>query len=192
MKACWIFGIAMAAGISAHAQDCVVTVYVSTDLLPPAGMLFRAEEKATAIFRDADVRLRWHRGAPPAIAPGDACGAPLVVRIQGSERVHASAEALAFAAPFADSGTCIHVLLDRVLRDNTESLAPVVLAYVLAHEITHVLERINRHSKDGIMKAHWDCTDYRRMAFEGLRFAPEDLELIHRGIAQRMLRAAAE
>lgn len=194
MKACWIAGIAMAAGLSAQAQDCVVTVYVVTDLLPPAAMLPRAEAKTTAVFRDIGVTVHWQKGVPPATPPGNACGAPLVIRTESSSQVqvHVSAEALAYAAPFVDTGTCIHVLLDRILASTTESLAPVVLAYVLAHEITHVLERINRHSKEGIMKAHWEPSDYRLMTYKGFAFAAEDVEMIHLGIAQRMSHATAE
>lgn len=42
------------------------------------------------------------------------------------------------------------------------------------------------------MKAHWDPSDYRRMTYTGLAFAADDIEMIHNGIAQRMLHAASE
>jgi hypothetical protein len=190
MRAYWIVGIAMAAGLSAFAQDCVVTVYVRTGAVAPMGMVSLAEAKTTAIFRAIGVPIRWRAGAPNSLER--ACGAPLVIQIENSERVYVSSEALAYATPFVDSGTCIHILLDRVLGSSTASLAPEVLAYVMAHEITHVLERINRHSKEGIMKPHWDPSDFRRMAYSGLAFAADDIEMIHSGIAQRMLHAAAE
>jgi hypothetical protein len=200
MNAHWILSIAIATGLSANAQahvqarmrECAVTVYVAADLVLPDGMLARAEGKATAIFRDIGVPLRWRSGAPPATLLADACGAPLIVRIESSEHAHVSAEALAYSTPFADSGTCIHVLLDRVRRGSSDFLAPVVLAYVLAHEITHVLERTTRHSKDGIMKAHWECSDYQRIEFGGLAFSLEDIDRIHLGIAERAVRQAAE
>ena len=47
------------------------------------------------------------------------------------------------------------------------------------HEITHVLEGVNRHSETGIMKAHWDTMDWRTMRHSFLPFADEDLRLIH-------------
>jgi hypothetical protein len=191
MKAYWLIGIAMEAGLSASAQDCVVTVYVHTDAVAPTGMVSLAETKTTAIFRAIGVPMRW-AGAAPSKSLDNACGAPLVIRIENSEHVRVSSEALAYATPFVDSGTCIHILLDRVLRSSTAGLAPEVLAYVLAHEITHVLERVDCHSKQGIMKAHWDPSDFRRMAYTGLAFTADDIEMIHSGIAQRMLHAAAE
>ena len=42
------------------------------------------------------------------------------------------------------------------------------------------------------MKARWDRRDFRNMVWRPLPFAAEDVELIHSGIANRMLRAAAE
>jgi hypothetical protein len=96
---------------------------------------------------------------------------------------------LAYSAPFADSGVSIHVLLDRVMRIGPASYAPVVLAYVMAHEIAHVLERTGAHSRDGVMKAHWDRSDYWRMESGGLAFSAEDVESIHSGIAYRVRHA---
>jgi len=64
-------------------------------------------------------------------------------------------------------------------------LAPALLAHVLVHEITHILEGVARHSETGIMKANWTLRDYYDMQTKTLQFASEDVELIHRGLAQR-------
>lgn len=192
MKAYWVFAMATAAGLSAHAQECAVMVYVANDSPQSSAVLASAKPRAAAMFREIGVTVRWRTGAAPAAIASDSCGAPLVILIESGAPARASADALAYAAPFVESGTCIHVLLDRVLETSAPSLAPAVLAHVLAHEITHVLERIDRHSKEGIMKAHWDVKDFVRMAFRGLPFTPEDVELIHAGLAKRMLRTEAE
>jgi hypothetical protein len=63
---------------------------------------------------------------------------------------------------------------------------------VLTHEITHVLEQIDRHSPDGIMKANWDSRDKELMKSHSLPFAAIDVELIHAGIAKRMQPAVTE
>ena len=55
----------------------------------------------------------------------------------------------------------------------------------LVHEITHVLQGIDRHSDSGVMKALWTAQDYFQMRVEALPFAPEDVELIHLGLASR-------
>ncbi len=48
----------------------------------------------------------------------------------------------------------------------------------MAHEIRHVLERVDRHSATGVMKAHWTTSDYEEMAVRPLPFAGENVELI--------------
>jgi hypothetical protein len=60
---------------------------------------------------------------------------------------------------------------------------------VLTHEITHILQGVSRHSKSGVMKAHWDAVDYQDMTWRALAFAPEDIELIHLGLRRRDTRA---
>jgi hypothetical protein len=71
----------------------------------------------------------------------------------------------------------IEVFYDRVEHIVEAPMVPNLLGHVLAHEIAHVLEGINRHSAEGLMKAHWDHEDYERM-YQLLPFAPEDVELI--------------
>jgi hypothetical protein len=57
-----------------------------------------------------------------------------------------------------------------------------VLAHVMAHEITHLLEAVSWHSETGVMKARWDADDFIRMAITPLSFEPEDIDLIQRGL----------
>ena len=57
---------------------------------------------------------------------------------------------LAYALPF--EGTHIVVFYDRVEECVRADLFPTLLAYVLVHEITHILQEITRHSATGIMK----------------------------------------
>ena len=61
----------------------------------------------------------------------------------------------------------------------------ILLAHVLAHEITHILQVSCRHSDRGVMKAGWDGFDYDDMAWAPIAFAKYDIDLIHRGIAAR-------
>jgi hypothetical protein len=88
-----------------------------------------------------------------------------------------------------DDGAHIEVFYNRVVNTVEPRRAPVLLGHVLAHEIAHMLEGVNRHSDEGVMKAHWDERDFIEMSDRNLPFAPEDAELIQRGIMQRRLRA---
>jgi hypothetical protein len=58
------------------------------------------------------------------------------------------------------------VFIDRVLMNLSKHGVPALpnglLCHVIVHEITHVLENIDRHSAEGIMKAHWSDRDYER------------------------------
>ena len=194
MKAYWVIGIAMAAGLSADAEECKcnVTVYVSADL-NGAAMLQRAEILAAAMFREIGVAVRFRNGAVRANDANDACGAPIMLEIDsqaGDQRP--SEHALAYATPYSKSGTCIHVFMDRIAERLNPYFETVLLAHVLAHEITHVLERLARHSADGVMKAHWDQRDREDMKSHSLPFAAIDVELIHAGIARRTHAAVTE
>jgi len=78
----------------------------------------------------------------------------------------------------------IEVFLDRIAGFRTD-LRSIVLAHVLVHEITHIIEDIPRHSESGVMKACWTVADYDEMRHRPLGFAPEDIELIQLGLAAR-------
>jgi len=84
----------------------------------------------------------------------------------------------------------IVIFYDRVQQAAHPDLIPCLLAHVLVHEITHILQGFSRHSDQGVMKASWDGSDYSAMAWKPLAFAREDIDLIHLGLAARAARAA--
>jgi hypothetical protein len=57
-----------------------------------------------------------------------------------------------------------------------------LLGHVLAHEMGHVLQGLNRHSETGVLKERWSPAEIERMWKELLRFTLQDATLIHRGI----------
>ena len=63
-------------------------------------------------------------------------------------------------------------------------LEPIVLAHVLVHELTHVLQGVSRHSEAGVMQAHWTIRDYSEMEDKPLGFTPDDADLVHFGLAK--------
>ena len=91
---------------------------------------------------------------------------------------------MAYAQPY--EGVHIVVLYYRI-EANTDgpTQASTFLAHVMTHEITHLLQGFSRHSETGVMKAHWDASDFMQMAHRPLPFAPEDIDLIHRGLQLR-------
>jgi hypothetical protein len=94
-------------------------------------------------------------------------------------------------AALPSEGTHIHLFYDTIVHQYTRPLVPSVLAHVFAHEITHLLEGISRHSSTGVMKAHWSQRDILQMSWEPLKFASEDVIFIRHGLARRMQGAMA-
>ena len=90
--------------------------------------------------------------------------------------------ALAYALPY--EGVHIQVFYDRIAIADPR-LLPSLLANVIVHEISHILQGIDRHSDSGIMKAEWNSSDFTLMQSGQLRFTGLDVEMIHTGLAAR-------
>ncbi len=74
------------------------------------------------------------------------------------------------------------VFWDRI---ECRALPMQLLAHVMVHEITHPLEGISRHSETGVMKVNWTEDDVKTIKLHPMKFAAEDVELIHRGLTVR-------
>jgi hypothetical protein len=96
--------------------------------------------------------------------------------------------ALAYAAPFANAGTRIHILCRRVLNPPRDAGSGAFLGHVMAHEIAHVLEGTDHHSAEGVMKAQWGNADIRRMLSGPLPFDTTDADLIHAALDRQVSR----
>ena len=116
------------------------------------GMEIRAAQRlASKVFARIHVGVDWQelRACPVG-------GNAVQVSLSYQTPEHQLPGALAYALPY--EGSHIVVFYDR-LRKSDPNQVICSLAYVLVHEVTHILEGITRHSKRGIMKAQWDCED---------------------------------
>jgi hypothetical protein len=82
-------------------------------------------------------------------------------------------------------GTHIVLFWDRIASAGSARDTPYLLAHVLVHEVTHILQGVPRHSETGVMKAVFTATDVGGMEFHLLPFTAEDLELIRSGLQAR-------
>jgi hypothetical protein len=141
-----------------------------------SGDLKLAQLIAKRMFADINVSINFH--------DADKCPANQnqVIQIHLNTGVPAErfAGALAFAMPY--EGIHIQVFVDRIRKMVDSKRVPILLAHVLVHEITHILQGVNRHSACGIMKAKWDRDDYRKMWWKPLTFTEKDIKLIHLGL----------
>jgi hypothetical protein len=176
MRIRWAALALLAIGGDATAAD--VTAYVvSTGPATP----YYAERVASLILKKAGVNVEWRRDLPRT-APTS----PLLLRIELTTDAPADfvPGALAVAYPYAGGSKSITVFLDRVrARANGAGHESVFLAYVLAHEITHVVQGLARHSESGVMKEHWSAEDQKAILAMRLDFAEDDLRFIRQGLA---------
>ena len=162
-------GVGLGASRIPAAQKATVTVCME----PNVSVLMGVKPMASAMFARIGVRIDWREL--------DACPlqlAPIQVRLAHGAPGVGESDALGFARPY--EGTVV-VFVDRV-QELDRNGVHAAMAHVLVHEITHVLEGIDRHSATGVMKAHWSNEDYSEMRRKALPFAPEDVKLIHDGL----------
>jgi hypothetical protein len=153
-----------------------VTVCMDTT---PTSEVVRAQAEASQMFAAIGVKLDWScrkSGLQQAIVISLAAHAP----------ENRKAGELAYALPY--EGTHIVILYDRV-RKMQPNQVPAVLAHVLVHEVTHILQGFPRHSESGVMKANWDSSDFSQMTWQPLPFTTADVDLIQRGLDAREARS---
>jgi len=175
---------ALAAGAPA-AGKVLICVNAGGYELNPGSMvvLVRAEDITSRMFKSAGVAVEWRS------AGMGACRKPqqtqtIVLDFATSTPASQYPGALAYALPY--EGIHIVLMLDRIQKKAAgPAQVPPLLAHVMTHEITHILQGIARHSETGVMKALWDSHDFLQMTKEPLAFTPEDIALLVRGVRLR-------
>jgi hypothetical protein len=137
-----------------------------------------ATAKASSLFLSAGVKLDWHSELSDCKGRPDA----MVVSFRAMTPKTFHPGALAYAFPY--EGVHIEVFYDRIAQSDP-ALLPSLMANVIVHEITHILQGIDRHSASGVMKAMWNSADYTLMKRGLLRFTAVDVEMIRDGFAAR-------
>ena len=163
-----------------------VDLYMESDNVPWA-FISTCKVLVSEIFASIGVSVTWHAGLPPGDQDADG---PPAFTIRWLRRAPASVSdaALASAHPFHSGGADVLVYEDR-LQDYLKhhpDIQTVAPAYILAHELAHVMQGIDRHSDSGILKAVWSPSDRYQIIFHKLAFTPADVELIHCGLEGRM------
>jgi hypothetical protein len=178
MKIMAMVAMAMAVGMSARAEQALLVNVEDVNSVPPP-VLRRAQDLADEMFAGVGVRIEWREGRPKPCQGEPA----IVVRMAIDTPTEFVPGAFAFAR--VHEGVHITVFWDRVQRKTNSLAAGVVLGHVLVHEITHILQGIDRHSETGVMKARWTGEDFSQMTWKPLPFTRDDIYLIQRGLATR-------
>jgi len=191
MRISRLVALAMVLGMNTQAArakrtaEQKVTVYLVNDANVSSPVLSRARTLAAEMFAGVDVRIEWRAGQREESQLLRERAIAVRLTLDTPDKFRTSVGA--FAMP--SEGLHITVLYEHLAWSLAKpALASPLLAHVLVHEITHILEGVARHSETGIMKANWTSGDYYDMQTKTLPFASEDVELIHRGLAQRHAR----
>ena len=152
--------ILAAATCAAREAQRKVTVCVSdVTLANEVHEVIQARATASEMFAAIGVKLDWRcpKSGQETIVISLNMGTP--ANRKPGELAHTSPK----------EGTHIVIFYDcvRKIRPNKFS---IVLAHVMVHEVTHILQGIPRHSESGVMKAQWDDYDFLQMAWKPLHF----------------------
>jgi len=166
-----------------------VMVYVEIERVA-SSVLLPAEATATRMFAGIGVRVQWANHPPGRRAePARGGCAPkppkeIVIHMASERAASVSRDAFADALPYASDGARVTVFYAELRQafGAQPRLESTVLAHVLVHEITHVLQGIVRHSSTGVMRAHWNSTEYGGLVMRPMEFADDDAELIQLGL----------
>jgi hypothetical protein len=139
--------------------------------------LWPGKQAAAQIFENIGVKLLW---SCPEQTGAEAARGTILIHLTPRAPKHFRKGTLAHALPFAQEGVRITVFYDRlepILQDHL-AFAGSIFGHVLAHEIAHVLERVDAHTETGLMRGHWNEEDFVSMKFHAFGFTPEDAQSI--------------
>jgi hypothetical protein len=189
MKLTTMVVAAMVAAMEAQAGspkselDARVTVFTYNRAGVPGDVVARAKWAATAAFAMAGIEVRWvegkRLGEPREVAGGEV----RTVVFDGPAMAGVTSQALAFTNLGGGADADVHVFYNRVAGFAkfywSGAHLSELLGNVLAHELTHALEGVARHSSEGLMKATWSGREYAQMVDRHpLAFAAVDRELL--------------
>jgi hypothetical protein len=186
MKAAWMVTVAMVAVMEAQANpprprmDTQVTVYLYNRAGVPWNVLERAKRVAVTAFASAGIEIIWATGNRLSERPEAGDAENLTVAFDGWAPAHLPhAMGLTNIGRAADAD--VYIFHERIACQGTgfgQRLVPNLLGNVLAHELSHAIQGVARHSSKGHMKACWKSSDYIEMFRGQLPLAPEDMELL--------------
>jgi len=148
-------------------------VFVNNNESIPFATLQRAEALASRMFASADVGIAWHGLARPGWKGQNRV---IIIQLELDTPPAYHPRALGCSQPY--EGVHVSIFYNRIRQMDRQGLEAILLAHVMVHEMTHLLQGMARHSATGVMKAHWDSGDYLEMERHLLTFTPEDIQMV--------------
>jgi hypothetical protein len=160
----------------------------------PEARLATVHQEVQRIFKQIGVAVRWEQtdsSNPEAYQTDRSIPTPstltlpapnrIVMRIVLNKKGQFAGGDMGKSLPFAPKGVQVTIVSDNIERvaDKTEVPLETLFAYVMVHEIVHVLLRSTGHSF-GIMRASWTRWDYEQIGFGILGFTAADKVALRR------------
>ena len=170
----WVVAVVVAvvrtADAAAAGHPLTIDLQMRNAARVPAHVLEESQDEVTRIFARAGIAVRWTETAPQFTVQ-------IVTQVLGFDRAASPVLGVAlrkgsdctvqvFFRQVQDFSRAYHVDLSRML------------AYVIAHEIGHLLLPGYKHSPTGVMQADWDKAVVRDAAKESLTFTEAQAAII--------------
>jgi len=162
--------VARVADAAEPGQLPAIHLQMDNDADVPAAILKKSQDEVARIFADAGLGLEWTETVPRFTVQ-------IVTSALGYARASSPVMGVALRTP---SGATAQIFLKQV-QDFARTYhvdVGTLLAYVIAHEIGHLLLPRMPHSATGLMKAHWDRALVREATAGSLTFTDAQIERI--------------
>ncbi|HEV2492819.1 MAG TPA: hypothetical protein VG204_07060 [Terriglobia bacterium] len=189
-----------------EAPDLTIGLHVYDYAQVESKEMARAESEASRVLERVGIKTAWLSCSASGIEPQNTQACPsvdgrvpaLALRILPramAERMGRADGPLGFAQLADDGGPGF---VANVFYHRVESLAvdlacspAVILGYVLAHEIGHLLLGTNSHSPYGIMRSHWTEKDLLSASAGRFGFLPQQSVKMRADLRKRITAAAS-
>ena len=165
--------------MSVSGAEAVISVQLIGGRAGSSLMVVQARQMAAQMFAGAGFALEWCERAKSCRDWEHR----LIVTLEAEADSGVRPGVMAKAFPFGQRN--VRIFLDRVRQVVNPLRQAALLAHVLAHEITHLLQGCDRHSRTGVMKARWEEADIAAMQRSPLELEAHDIHLIRMGLGDR-------
>lgn len=179
-------------GFLAFAQSPVILVRVYSQPHVPGGTLRNAEKQAGALLEPSNIKISWEDCSKSGICDRDLAPNELFFCLRpplySSRRSRNGGRAVLGGAEIGPAGTGIsgwvNYDLIQIVATRENISTEMLLAYVFAHEIAHLLGAV--HESVGIMHDEWVLRELRRMGRVSLQFDRRQRDHMRTEVLARM------
>ncbi|MCC6392813.1 MAG: hypothetical protein IT167_19605 [Bryobacterales bacterium] len=204
-SAFWLF-LTMLPAFAHDAEPPTVTVHLYNLAGVPDGILNQATGIVHHLYAGTGVELKWVRQTASVARPGEgnafrprATPAEVSVRLLPKELsdglVRSGSAKLGFVYPgeknaYRYLATVLYDRVERAARELYDIPLPLLLGYIMAHELGHLLLGPDAHARGTIMACPWDTGEFRFVKRDQLRFDQKQRAELRSQVSGRLEAAA--